>query len=310
MQRSQPRGGRITRGRRLPLARGAPAGKVRATPAAGYTPLMRKTTIGSIEMTALVDLQQSYPAGAVYPNVGDFGPYARHLKAGGTVTLNFASFLVRDGATLLLVDTGWGPEHEGKLLFELAEAGVKPGEVTHVLFTHLHGDHTGWNIDRQSGRPIFSRARHFVPKADWDYYSAQAEEAKNAGKPWMGSFHRDVLPLEAAGLVELLDGEKTISSGLTAIPTPGHTPGHTSVVITSGNERGLVLGDVVITPVDAENPELANSFDWDNGIALRTRRQLVERLINDGSLVGASHLPAPGLGRFVRVDGKQGWQGV
>lgn len=271
---------------------------------------MQKVTVGSIEMTALVDLEQAYPATAVYPNAGDLSPFARYLSADGAVTLNFASFLVRDGSTVLLVDTGWGPEHQGKLLAELAEAGVKTGEVTHVLFTHLHGDHTGWNIDRQSGRPIFSHARHLVPKADWDYYEAQAEQAKNAGKPWMGSFHRDVLPLGAAGLVDLIEGETTISTGLTAIPTPGHTPGHTSVVITSGNERGLVLGDVVITPIDAENPDLANSFDWDNAIALKTRKQVVDRLINDGSLVGASHLPAPGLGRFVRIDGKQHWQGL
>lgn len=271
---------------------------------------MQKTSIGSIEMTALVDMVQAYPAPAVYPKVGDFAGFQGHLDDAGAVTLNFASFLVRDGATLLLVDTGWGPEHEGKLLFELAESGVKTGDITHVLFTHLHGDHTGWNIDRQSGRPIFSHARHLVPRADWDYYSAQAEEAKNAGKPWMGSFHRDVLPLDAAGLVDLIEGETNISAGLTAIPTPGHTPGHTSVVITSGNERGLVLGDVVITPVDAEDPSIENSFDWDAAIAVETRKKLVDRLIADGSLVGASHLPAPGLGRFVRVAGGQRWQGI
>ena len=272
---------------------------------------MQKTTIGSIEMIALIDLEQAYPAGAVYPNVSDFSTFAQHLDGDGAVTLNFASFLVRDGSTVLLVDTGWGPEHEGKLLFELAEAGVKTGEITHVLFTHLHGDHTGWNIDRQSGRPIFGQARHLVPKADWDYYSAQAIEAKKtANRPWMGSFERDVLPLEPLGLVDLIAGETTISAGLTAIPTPGHTPGHTSLVITSGNERGIVLGDVVITPIDAEAPDFETSFDWDKGIAVATRKKLVDRLIEDGSLVGASHLPAPGLGRFVRVDGKQRWQGI
>jgi len=272
---------------------------------------MQTVSIGAIQMTALIDLEQAYPANAVYPGVSDFAPYTGHLNGDSTVTLNFGCFLVRDGATVLLVDTGWGPEHDGKLLAELAAAGVKPADVTHVLFTHLHGDHTGWNIDRQTGRPIFASARHLVPRADWDHYSAQAIEAKKtAGKPWMGSFERDVMPLEPLGLVDLIEGETTISSGLTAIPTPGHTPGHTSVVITSGNERGFVLGDVVITPVDAENPDLANSFDWDNSIALATRKQVVARLVEDASLVGASHLPAPGLGRFVRVPGGQRWQGL
>ena len=272
---------------------------------------MQKTNVGNVRLVALVDNIQAYPLSAVYPGLSDAAPYREHLDDQDRVPLNFGCYLAVDGDTMLLVDTGWGPEYNGRLLDELREAGVEPAAITHVLFTHLHGDHTGWNIDRKSGHPIFSHARHLVPKADWDHYSAQAAEAKKAGgNPRLGSFERDVAPLEPLGLVDLIEGETTISAGLTAIPTPGHTPGHTSVVITSGNERGIVLGDVVITPVDAENPELVNSFDWDNGIALATRKALVERLIADGSLVGASHLPAPGLGRFVRVDGKQRWQGV
>ena len=274
---------------------------------------MQKTKVGSIEITALVDLVQAYPAATVYPELGDGARFSGYLDAEGKVALGFASYLVRDGATLLLVDTGWGPEHDGKLLVELAEAGVKPAQVTHVLFTHLHGDHTGWNIDRQSGLPIFANARHLVPQADWEHYAREAEEArkKATGKrPWLGSFDRDVQPLEGFGLLDLVSGERTISAGLTAIPTPGHTPGHTSVAVSSGGANGFVLGDVVITCVDAEEPDLESMFDWDRKLAVRTRKATIERLIADRALVAASHLPAPGLGRFVRADGKQYWQGI
>ncbi len=272
---------------------------------------MQKVTIGSIEMVALIDMVAAYPAKNVYPKVADFSDFERYLDSDGSVALNFASFLVRDGSTLLLVDTGWGPEHSGQLLKELAESGTKPEEVTHVLFTHLHGDHTGWNIDRESGEPIFARARHFVPKADWDHYQAEAVEArKTTNKPWLGSFDRDMVPLMDRGLVELISGETTVSASLTAIPTPGHTPGHTSVVISSNGERGIVLGDVVISPVDAERLEFETSFDWDKGIAIETRKKLVKQLIEDGSLVGASHLPVPGLGHFIRTDTGQRWQGI
>ncbi len=86
---------------------------------------MKRTTVGHVEITALVDTIEAYPASTVYPKA-DLGPYRRHLDAEGRVPLNFGSFLVRDGALLLLVDTGWGPEHNGRLLAELAEAGVKP----------------------------------------------------------------------------------------------------------------------------------------------------------------------------------------
>lgn len=274
---------------------------------------MQKTTVGSIEITALVDMVAAYPAAAVYPELGDAGRFASYLDAEGKVELGFASYLVRDGATLLLVDTGWGPENNGKLLAEIAEAGVKPAQVTHVLFTHLHGDHTGWNMDRKTGRPIFANARHLVPRADWDHYSAEAAEGRKqatASKPWLGSFDRDVEPLEGFGLLDLFTGERIISAGLTAIPTPGHTPGHTSVVVNSGGAAGFILGDVVITCVDAEEPSLETIFDWDRALAVRTRKATLERLIADGSLVGASHLPAPGLGRFVRTGGKSVWQAI
>ncbi|MGE0601234.1 MAG: MBL fold metallo-hydrolase [Dehalococcoidia bacterium] len=272
---------------------------------------MQKTTVGSIELVALIDMVAAYPAKSVYPKVDDFSSFERYLDSDGSIALNFASFLVRDGSTLLLVDTGWGPEHSGQLLKELDASGVKPTDVTHVLFTHLHGDHTGWNIDRESGQPIFAGARHLVPKADWDHYEAEAVEArKTTNKPWLGSFDRDMVPLKDRGLVDLISGETTVSPSLTAIPTPGHTPGHTSVVITSNGERGIVLGDVVISPVDAERLDFETSFDWDAALAVETRKKVVKRLIEDGSLVGASHLPVPGLGRFIRTDAGQRWQGI
>jgi len=267
---------------------------------------MRKTSVGSIEMIALIDLVRAYPATMIYPDIGDTARFANHLDSEGGVPLNFACFLLRDGATTLLVDTGWGPENDGRLLAELAEAGVKPAQVTHVVFTHLHGDHTGWNIDRATGRPLFPEARYLVPQADWDLYGAAPVPPAQTND----SFERDVRPLQAAGKMDLIAGETSISSGLTAIETPGHTPGHTSVVVSSDGERGFILGDVVISPIDAEEPRLETVFDGDRKLAVETRIKTIDRLIGDGSLVGASHLPVPGIGRFMRMEGKQWWSGV
>ena len=270
---------------------------------------MQKSAVGSIEVTALIDLVQSYPATTVYPELKDTARFAAYLDPDGAVALTFASFLLRDAETLLLVDTGWGPEHDGTLLMELAEAGVKPQQVTHVLFTHLHGDHTGWNIDRRSGHPMFPNARHLVPQADWEHYGKEAaRDRASANRPWLSSFERDVQPLQARGLMDLVSGDHIISSGLTAVPTPGHTPGHMSVAITSNGEHGFILGDVVLTPIDAEEPGLESTFDWDKPLAVRTRTATIERLIADRALVGASHLPPQGLGSFVRAATGQRWQ--
>ncbi len=262
---------------------------------------MQKTSVGNVEVIALVDNTQYYPATAVYPQAGDsLANYSHYLDGEGRVALNFGCFVCIDSDTRLLVDTGWGPEYEGRLLAELAEAGVALDSITHVLFTHLHGDHTAWNLDRTTGHPLFPNATYLVPKGDWDHYRAQS--------PKPASFVRDVEPLQAMKRMELMDGEKSLSWALTALPTPGHTPGHTSVGISSAGERGFILGDVVLSPADAEDLSMANGFDWNHNIARSTREATVARLISERAVVGASHLPAPGLGRFVSAEGRTAWQ--
>lgn len=264
---------------------------------------MERVQVGSVTIIALVDNVQAYPGTAVYPDAGDLlAEFKRYLDGQGNVVLNFGAFLLADGDRRILVDTGWGPEYQGKLLNELGAAGVRPEEVDTVVFTHLHGDHTGWNIDRGSGRPLFPRARYLVPKADWEHYASQ--------DPPPASFVRDVRPLAKAGCVELIEGERVLTSAITTVPTPGHTPGHTSVAIASGGERGFILGDVVLSPIDTERPELRNSFDWNHELARSTRLSVLERLESEQAVVGASHLPPPGVGRFVRVDGKRRWQAL
>lgn len=261
---------------------------------------MERRRVGNVEIISLIDNLRTFPAAVVYPTAGEaLGRFVGYLDGDGGLSLNFASFVVRDGSTTVLVDTGWGPELDGHLLTELAEAGLTPDAIDVVTFTHLHGDHTGWNLDRASGRPLFPRARYLVPKGDWDHYAAQT--------PPPDSFTRDMLPLQTADKLELIDGEHSISPVLTTLPTPGHTPGHTSLLISSGGERGCILGDVVISMIDAEMPSLETPFDGDQPLAIATRKAVIERLAADGSLVGASHLPVPGFGRFKIEAGASRW---
>jgi glyoxylase-like metal-dependent hydrolase (beta-lactamase superfamily II) len=264
---------------------------------------MQRARVGNVEIVSLNDAAFYLAPEHVYPDAGDvLDAYQHYLNDEGQLVLPVLAFLLRDGGQTVLVDTGLGPEDEGTLMRELTEAGVAPDEVDQVLFTHLHSDHTGWNIDRESGRLTFANARYLAPRGDWEHYEARSTPD--------AAFVRDMHPLRDLDRLELIEGERTLTSALVTISTPGHTPGHTSLAINSAGERGIILGDVLLTKVDAERPELECSFDTDRPLAVRTRHAMLDRMEAEGSLIGAAHLPAPGFGRIARVDGVRGWRAI
>jgi glyoxylase-like metal-dependent hydrolase (beta-lactamase superfamily II) len=264
---------------------------------------MHRVRVGNVDIIALSDGEGGSPATRVYAAAGDaVERYRQFMDAEGNVPQNFACFLLRADGRTVLVDCGNGPEREGKLLQELDAAGVQPADVDTVIFTHLHGDHTGWNLERESGKPRFANARYLVPRPDWDRGIEQNREG--------GSFNRDIRPLEALGVLELIEGERTLSESLVTLPTPGHTPGHTSIVVRSDGQEAYIIGDAFITPIDVAEYEWPTSWDADPEQTVRTRRLLLDRIEPRGLLVGASHLPAPSLGHFAMVGGTRTWRGV
>ena len=264
---------------------------------------MTSVRVGDIEVTGLSDGPGQFPASRVYPDhVEELHRYAHLLDADGNINQNFGCFLLRADGQTVLVDTGNGPERDGPLMRELEVAGVAPADIDVVIFTHLHGDHTGWNRNREDGTPRFTRARYLVPKADWD----AGLEANREG----GSFNRDIRPLQALGVMELIEGEYSITPSLSTLPTPGHTPGHTTIVARSGGAEAYILGDAFLSPIDVAELEWVTSWDNDGTKVVPTRRMLAERIEASNALVAASHMPAPGLGRFMVVDGRRSWAGV
>lgn len=262
---------------------------------------MRHVNVGDIEVVSLLDGTEAYSAAAVYVDAGDaLAQYADLLDTQGRVTLPFSSFLLRGDGLTVLVDTGNGPEAQGRLLDELRQAGTGVGDIDVVVFTHLHGDHTGWNIDRASGAAQFPNARYLVPRGDWDHY--------RAADPPSRSFTRDVAVLEGLGVLELIDDGHVISPSLATLLTPGHTPGHMTIVVSSGDSEALVLGDAFLTGLDVAEPDWVTTWDWSAPEVRRTRRLLLDRLEATDALIAASHLPAPGLGRFAVAGGRRIFQ--
>jgi glyoxylase-like metal-dependent hydrolase (beta-lactamase superfamily II) len=99
-----------------------------------------------------------------------------------------------------------------------------------------------------------------------------------------------------------------LSPSLAALHTPGHTPGHMTIVVESRGDQAYVLGDAFLTPIDVARPDWVTSWDWSAPEVRQTRRQLIERLESTNAVIAASHLPAPGLGRFVMIDSRRIFQ--
>jgi glyoxylase-like metal-dependent hydrolase (beta-lactamase superfamily II) len=230
------------------------------------------------------------------------------------VRFNLGSYLIRSSGRTILVDTGLGPRPAdtpdvpwGELLRDFQAKGVRPDEVDMVVMTHLHRDHVGWNLLQEGGRyvPTFPKARYWMSRKDWE--TSHLPDVQPTRYPNAPSC---VWPLEEMNLIEFMQGEHSITRELMAVPTPGHTPGHMSILVTSQGQRALVLGDAAHNPTQIEEPDWVSRADMDPDLTRQTRRALIERLEREQILVAAGHFPAPGFGRIVRLEGRRYWRGL
>jgi len=267
-------------------------------------------SVGAVSITPLSDGSFSAQPSRFLPSVpAEAWEDERDvLDAAGSIPLNLGCFLIREGDSLTLVDTGIGPStrmpNAGKLLDALKQAGVEPQAVERVITTHLHFDHIGWNTVERDGvrTALFSNARHVLQQKEWD-----ALDKLSAGAP---AVRPAVEPILAAGLLDLVDGDVVLTPCISTLFTPGHTPGHQSVLISSGGEKAIVLGDVSHTPAQLRHPDWNPEADLEPTVSSRTRAALFDRIEREGLTVCAGPYTHPCIGTIVRVEGRRRWKGV
>ncbi len=189
---------------------------------------------------------------------------------------------------------GWEPDH-GKLIDDLARNGVQPTDVDIVINTHLHNDHTGWNtVENADGglAVTFPHARYYIQRGEWEEAIHPNERTRATYLP------ENLLPVEAAGQIEFIDGETQITSDITVIETPGHTAEHASVMIANGGESAIYLGDMIQHEVQLERVAWLSAFDVLPLVNLETKKRLIAEAIKNRSLLVAVHNPFPGVGRL------------
>jgi glyoxylase-like metal-dependent hydrolase (beta-lactamase superfamily II) len=212
------------------------------------------------------------------------------VTAGGEWLLRFRCFAIRIGRRTVLVDAGIGPADSpaaswapvpGRLPAALTEAGIHPDEIDTVVLTHLHTDHVGWAV--RGGEPFFRNARYLMQQAE---IKAIAEYGAPAGPYALD-------PLRAAGQLDAVDGEHRLAPGLRVIHTPGHTPGHQSVLLETGDHPMLITGDLLVHAVQLVAPETAYSHEMDPDVARTTRVALLRDAREKGATLAVPHLGDP-----------------
>jgi len=223
-------------------------------------------------------------------------------------------WVLHAGGNTIVIDTGVGnrkPRGAAARMDQLntlvmpwlEAAGAGPEQVSHVVMTHLHTDHVGWNTVEKDGKwvPAFPKARYLIPKDEFDYWKAEYD--KGDIQVNQGSFADSVLPILDAGLADFLDGKSEVAGCLTPEPVPGHAPGMLSFRLRSRGEEGIFTADVMHNAIQIVRPDWNDRYCLWPDKALESRAAVLKRAAERGALIMPMHLGAPYCG-YVRRQGE------
>ena len=260
-----------------------------------------RISVGNVEALSVTDgFSAKRDPTATFPetSIEQWREYPEIVDENDEIQSRYGSVILRSEGKIILVDTGMQTATGGALLDDMRGNGVAPEDVDIVFLTHLHPDHVGWNIDLSSGKPAFPNARYIAPRSDYDYWIqpdvlAAAEHVQ---------LH--VVPLTELKLLDLFDEGYKVTDELITVSTPGHTPGHTSLLIASGGERAFVLGDVAHSPAQAHYTDWNPMFDIQPDISRPHAPPCARHARIRGNAGVRGALPGPGVRAFRPTGGQ------
>ena len=224
------------------------------------------------------------------------------------IGMNVGSFIIHTDSRTVLVDTGLGKlDHHLEqtaretLIGEIDAAGFQPQNIDTVFLTHMHMDHVGTNMTETDHGwvPTFPNARYVVSKADWTLFGSRVNTRPFA------YLKEQIQPLIDADVLDLIEGEINITDEITTLPTPGHTPGHTSLLISSAGEKAVIVGDAAHVPPQIEETHWSPAPDRDKDKSSESRSMMMDLIEKEHALVASGHFPSPGFGNIVRVNSRR-----
>jgi glyoxylase-like metal-dependent hydrolase (beta-lactamase superfamily II) len=306
---------------------GAPAARAAVPQAGAQAPGFYRYKVGDYECTSINDGVFLRPIDNFVTNVSKEqaqAAAAADYMPKGMVAVPFNPQLINTGSKLVLIDCGNGAAmlepskgRAGRTLQNLAAAGVDPKSIDIVLMSHLHPDHTN-GIRAADGSMAFPNAEIMVPAKDWEFWMSDENAAKAQSNQMMKDYFANVKKIYAGieSKVTKYDWGKEVAPGITSIATPGHTPGHTSFAVASGNSKILVQADVTNIPeFFLRNPDWHVVYDTDPDLAQSTRHKFYDMAAAEKATVVGFHFSFPSIGH-VEKDGSRyrlipaGWSPV
>lgn len=226
----------------------------------------------------------------------------------GDIILHFQAFIIEACGKRILVDPCIGNDKprghplldmlQNPFLERLKRAGFPRESIDYVMCTHLHVDHCGWNTMLVDGQwvPTFPNARYLFARGEVDFAQAETEGDAPA------IFADSVKPILEAGLADTVDPGDVIVDGVTLKATPGHTPHHCSIVLSSQGQEAIITGDVIHHPLQAALPQISSNFCWHDPTSIATRRAILDHAARHDVLLLVAHF-AGSSGVTVKPDG-------
>ena len=287
-----------------PFAASSPA-RAATAPAGKQALGIYRYKVGSYECTSINDGAASFPMPDTFvkniPKDQALAAAEAAYMPKGKVTVPFNPQIINTGSKLVLIDTGYGPgigPSVGLLPAGMAAAGIDPKAIDVVVLSHLHPDHIN-GLRAADGSIAFPNAEIMAPAVDWAFWMSDENMAKAQDNVMMKNYFANTRKV-LGGLeskITRYEWNKDVAPGITALATPGHTPGHSSFAVASGSARILIQSDVTNIPeFFLRNPDWHVAYDIDPIKAAETRHKFYDMAAAEKAMVVGFHFQFPSIG--------------
>jgi glyoxylase-like metal-dependent hydrolase (beta-lactamase superfamily II) len=282
-------------------------------PAHAETPLeptngVFKYRVGSIEVTAVYDGIWRKPHDPTFiKNASVEETKAALAKAGLTtefMPIPLTVIVLKIGNKYVMVDSGSGvgqwQANATNLPANMKAAGIDRDQIGTILISHFHPDHVWGLMEKGTNAAVFPNAELIVSSTEYNWWTdpGRVEKLPEGRRP-AGKRIGDVFPTWKNW--KLVEDNAEVAPGVRIVAAPGHTPGHSAFLVSSGKDQLMVSNDAVYVPaLLAPHPDWQGAYDQDGPMAVATRRKLIDRVIADKMMVCGAHFPFPGGGQFVK----------